>query len=44
MDTDKAYREKARWELRKNAMSSVEKILEATSNETTVLPLATFYL
>ena len=31
MDTDKPYREKAKQELHKNAMSYIEQILEATS-------------
>ena len=34
MDTDKAYKEKARQELHKNAMSYIEQILEATSYKT----------
>ena len=31
---DKAYREKPRWELHKNATSYIEQILEATSHKT----------
>ena len=34
MNADKAYREKARWELHKNVKNYIEKILEATSQET----------
>ena len=33
MDADKAHREKARWELNKNAMNYIEQILEATSHK-----------
>ena len=33
-DTDKAYREKTRWELHKNATSYIKQILEPTSHET----------
>ena len=40
MATYKTHREKARWELHKNAVSYLEQILEATPHETTaVLPL-----
>ena len=40
MNTDKAYREKARQKLHKNVTSYIEQILEATSHETaTVRPL-----
>ena len=38
-DADKTYKEKARWELLKNATSYIEQIMEATSQEiTTVQP------
>ena len=37
MGTDKMSREKAWWELRKNAMSNIERILEAIPHETTVI-------
>ena len=33
MDVDKMHREKARWELHKNATSYTEQILEATPNK-----------
>ena len=33
VDADKTYREKAWWELHKNAMSYIEQILEATTHE-----------
>ena len=32
LDADKAYGEKARWELHKNVTSCIEQILEATSH------------
>ena len=38
---DKVYRKKGRWELQKNVTSRIEQILEATSNETTVVQPAT---
>ena len=44
MDADETYREKARRELHKNAMSYIEQILEATSHETTVVRPPTSYL
>ena len=44
MDADKAYREKAKWELRKNATSYIEQILEVTSHETADLWPPTSYL
>ena len=34
MDAGLAHREKARWELHKNAMCYIEQILEATSHKT----------
>ena len=34
LDTDKAYREKTWWQLHKDAMSYIKKILEATSYKT----------
>ena len=34
MDTDKAYGEKAWWQLHKNTTSCIEQILEATSHKT----------
>ena len=37
MDTDKTYREKARWEQHKNTKSYREQILEATPHETTAV-------
>ena len=36
-DTEKVYREKARQELHKNAMSYIEQILEASPHETTAV-------
>ena len=44
MDADKAYREKARQELHKNAVSYVEQILEAASHETAAIRSPTFDL
>ena len=44
MDTDEAYREKARLDRHKNIMSSTEQILGATSHETAVVQLPTSYL
>ena len=43
IDADKAYIEKARQELPKNATSYIEQILEATSHETTVVRPPTYY-
>ena len=37
MDANKTCREKARWELQKNATSYIEQILEALSNEIAVV-------
>ena len=43
MDADSEYREKAWRELRKNATSYIEQILEATSHKTaTVRPLTPY--
>ena len=44
MDADKAYREKARWELHKNATSYIEQNLEATSHKTAPVRSSTSYL
>ena len=44
MDADKAYREKARREMLKNATTFVEQIQEATPHETTAVWPLTFYL
>ena len=44
MDADKAYREKARRELYKNATNYIEQILEATSHKTAAVWLPTSYL
>ena len=44
MDADEAYREKIWRVLHKNATSSIEQILEATSHETTVVRPPTSYL
>ena len=44
MDTDKVYREKARQELHKNAMSYIEQIQEATSHETAAVRPPTSHL
>ena len=44
MDTDKMPREKARWELHKNATSYIEQILEETPHKTTaVQPLTSYH-
>ena len=37
IDADKVFREKARQELHKNAMSYIKQILEATSHKTTAV-------
>ena len=37
MDADKTHWEKAWWELRENATSYIEQILEATLHETTAV-------
>ena len=37
MDAEKTYREKAKREMHKNAMSYIEQILEATSHKTTIV-------
>ena len=39
MDTNKMHREKARWELCKNAMSYFEQILETPRKTAVVWPL-----
>ena len=39
MDANKMHKEKARWNLHKNATSYIEQILEATANTTAVWPL-----
>ena len=40
MDADKMYREKTKWELRKNTLSYIEQIQEVTLHEmTAVQPL-----
>ena len=44
MDADKAYKEKARRDLLKNATSYIEQILEATSHETAAVQPLTSYL
>ena len=44
MDADLAYREKARQELHKNAMSYTEQILEATSHKTAAVQPPTSHL
>ena len=41
---DKAYREKARQEPHKNVRGYIEQILEATSQETTIVLPPTSYL
>ena len=41
MEGDKIYWEKARWELRKNATSYIEQILETTPHESTAIRLLT---
>ena len=44
MDANKAYEEKVWWQLHKNAMSSVEQVLEATPHKTAVVwPPATHH-
>ena len=43
-DTNEVQREKAWWELHKNATSYFEKILEATPHETTAVRPLTFHL
>ena len=44
IDADLAYREKARWELCKNAMSYTEKNLEATSYKIAIVRTLTSHL
>ena len=44
MDTDEEYREKARWEMHKNAMSYIEQILEATSHKKAAVQPPNSYL
>ena len=44
MDTDKDPREKARWDLHKNATSYREQILEAAPHETTAIRPLTSHL
>ena len=44
MDVDKTYREKARQELHKNAMSYIEQILEATPHDTLAVWLLASHL
>ena len=44
MDKDKAYQEKARQELHKNATSYIKQILEVTSHETAAVQPSTSYL
>ena len=44
MDTDLAYREKARRELHKNATSYIEQILEETFNKTAAIRPPTSHL
>ena len=44
MDANKTHREKARWELHKNAMYNSEQILEATPHKTAaVQPLTSHF-
>ena len=44
MDTDKTYREKARWELHRIALSYIEQILESTPHKTAAVPPLTSHL
>ena len=44
MDADKAYQEKTRRELHKNAMSYAEQILEVASHKTTAVRPPTSHL
>ena len=44
MDSDKAYREKAKQEFYKNATSSIEQILKATSHKTAAVQPLTSHL
>ena len=44
MDADKTYREKAKRELHKNAMGSMEQILEATPRETVAVQSLITYI
>ena len=44
MDTNKMHRENARWEIHKNAMNSLEEILDATLHKTTALWSLTSHL
>ena len=44
MNTNKTYREKAKWELHKNDTSYFKQILEATPHKTTAVQLLTFHL
>ena len=44
MDADEAHREKALWQLHKNAASYIEQILEATSHKTAAVQPPTSHL
>ena len=44
MDADKVYRERARQEVQKNAISYIEQILEATSHKTAAVRPPTSHL
>ena len=44
MDADKLYREKAKRELRKNALRYIEQILEAASHKTAAVRSPTSHL
>ena len=44
MDSNKAYREKGKWELHKNAKNYNEKILEAKPRETAAVRQLKSYL
>ena len=44
MDADKAYREKVRMQLQKNATSYIEQIIEATSHKTAAVRPPTSYI
>ena len=44
MNSDKMHREKARWELRKNALHTFEQMLEAAPHKKATAQLPAFYL
>ena len=44
LDADKMYKEKAWWQLHKDATSYVKQILEATSHKTAAVRPSTTYL